>query len=772
MRASRLLLLLAAVGSAGVAPRQTPAAELVPPFDLYVLAGLTPDALASVPRSALDWTLVHREQSRGELWLLLALTPAGTPSPLGAAGTPVYLSSVHPGERLLLAAPPHGDLPVLDSGRRLTTTPSGATILATDEDLPALALRAPESFYVLGPGLPLPEARPPGPSPRFAQILTRAARVEATMAPFRTTAQVESLVNIVSLDSLVSTVNELSLTAAGKPRSRYWARDYTENEAKLFIADRLHSVLQPFGGTVSSQAFVIETTDTTRVATNIIARLPSATPDAGAILVTAHYDAIGTRTDPVALCAEGFYGEPNSCDCNQSNSAIREDPACAWDWRRDPAPGGNDNATGVALLLEVARALAGVEFDFDLYFVAFQGEELGLLGSKALADSIAAAGGQEIFAVINADEIGYNPDFNQIDVTVNDSSEWLADLLLSAGASFTSDLALNKKVEFFARSDHARFWAIGVDAVLLNEDNDVTYPDYHTIYDTWPQVLARFQSVGRDTANAQLQFLRTVQLVVATLGRLSLEYDDPDLALLAGELEAKDAATGSDTLRTTRPVQLVAKVHNLGSSSLTYGTSTIDTLSASVTFYDGDPAEGAPQIGSVTQAAFFPSGGAVFFTHLWVPPAGAEGFHAIHAIVEGLDEGYAQNEVSAENNEESLVVFLQAPLSAGPKLLALHPYPNPVVGGRDDLHFYYELSLPAAVQLQIYDLHGQRVGIYAASLRFVTQGNQPGSNRISGSDFRWDASDLQSGVYIYAMQLRDGSGRTSDERTGKFALIR
>ena len=78
MLASRLFLLLAALGSAGFAPRQTPAAELAPPFDLYVLAGVTPDALASVPRSGLDWTLVHREQSRGELWLLLALPPAGT----------------------------------------------------------------------------------------------------------------------------------------------------------------------------------------------------------------------------------------------------------------------------------------------------------------------------------------------------------------------------------------------------------------------------------------------------------------------------------------------------------------------------------------------------------------------------------------------------------------------------------------------------------------------------------------------------------------------
>ncbi len=419
MRKTYICLLLCIVFGAGSAPGTTQAAKLSPPFDLHVLAGVSDDALATFPGRAGDWTLLHREESGGELWLLLALPPSGTPSALGSAGTPVYLGTVQPDERLVLAAPPHGSLPVLRSGRALATTPAGATVLATEEDLPAMALRAPESFRVLDRGLPLPRPRQPGPSPRFAEILARAARVEATMDPFRTAAQVESLVSLVSLDSLVSIVDELSLTPAGLPRSRYWARDYTENEAKLFIADRLHSVLQPFGGTVFSQAFEIETTDTVKVATNVIARLPSALPDAGAILVTAHYDAIGSRTDPVDLCAEDFYGEPNDCDCNQSSSAIREDPNCAWEWRRDPAPGGNDNATGVALLLEVARALAGVEFDFDLYFVALQGEELGLLGSSALADSIAAADGQEIFAVINADEIAYNPDFNQIDVTVN-----------------------------------------------------------------------------------------------------------------------------------------------------------------------------------------------------------------------------------------------------------------------------------------------------------------------------------------------------------------
>jgi Zn-dependent M28 family amino/carboxypeptidase len=78
-----------------------------------------------------------------------------------------------------------------------------------------------------------------------------------------------------------------------------------------------------------------------------------------------------------------------------------------------PAPGANDSGSQTALVLELARAFAGHIFDASVVFVAFAGEEQGLVGSKALASNIAAVvpGGQ-VAAMLNCDIVGGNTDTN------------------------------------------------------------------------------------------------------------------------------------------------------------------------------------------------------------------------------------------------------------------------------------------------------------------------------------------------------------------------
>ena len=53
-----------------------------------------------------------------------------------------------------------------------------------------------------------------------------------------------------------------------------------------------------------------------------------------------------------------------------------------------PAPGANDSGSQTSVVLELARAFAGHTFDATLAFVAFAGEEQGLVGSKALASNV------------------------------------------------------------------------------------------------------------------------------------------------------------------------------------------------------------------------------------------------------------------------------------------------------------------------------------------------------------------------------------------------
>lgn len=70
-----------------------------------------------------------------------------------------------------------------------------------------------------------------------------------------------------------------------------------------------------------------------------------------------------------------------------------------------PAPGANDDASGVAVGLEVARALAGADLACTLCFVAFCGEEQGLLGARALA-ARAHDERWRIEAMLNFDTVG------------------------------------------------------------------------------------------------------------------------------------------------------------------------------------------------------------------------------------------------------------------------------------------------------------------------------------------------------------------------------
>ena len=71
----------------------------------------------------------------------------------------------------------------------------------------------------------------------------------------------------------------------------------------------------------------------------------------------------------------------------------------------DDAPGANDDASGVATVLEAARVLSKHRFDATLVFAVLSGEEQGLLGGKILAD-YATAQGWRVGANLNNDIVG------------------------------------------------------------------------------------------------------------------------------------------------------------------------------------------------------------------------------------------------------------------------------------------------------------------------------------------------------------------------------
>ncbi|MCX4803509.1 M28 family metallopeptidase [Streptomyces sp. NPDC058682] len=72
------------------------------------------------------------------------------------------------------------------------------------------------------------------------------------------------------------------------------------------------------------------------------------------------------------------------------------------------APGADDNGSGVAAVLEIARLLAPVALSSTLQFVAFSGEEQGLWGATEYAAELHATDG-EVYRVVNLDMVGRPP---------------------------------------------------------------------------------------------------------------------------------------------------------------------------------------------------------------------------------------------------------------------------------------------------------------------------------------------------------------------------
>jgi len=147
------------------------------------------------------------------------------------------------------------------------------------------------------------------------------------------------------------------------------------------------------------------------------------------------------------------------------------------------APGAEDNASGVAGLLAIARVFADYPPDATLIFVGFSGEEQGLYGSRAWTRDWLKNGNEKtIKAVLIMDMIGYSGDDEQ-DVLLETSAltkPLLADI---QRARADAELIVSESFDYWG-SDHEPFLDNGIPAILFIEDDYLDYPYYHRSTDT------------------------------------------------------------------------------------------------------------------------------------------------------------------------------------------------------------------------------------------------------------------------------------------------
>jgi len=144
----------------------------------------------------------------------------------------------------------------------------------------------------------------------------------------------------------------------------------------------------------------------------------------------------------------------------------------------------DDNASGVAAVLEAARILSRYDLEYTLVYALWDQEEIGLVGSSYYA-SQARANNTDILGVVNMDMIGWDGDGDRL-VDIHSSnianSDSLAKLLVINNSVY--DLNLNPVVynPGTGASDHSSFWNTGYGAILLIEAyyGEDLNPYYHS----------------------------------------------------------------------------------------------------------------------------------------------------------------------------------------------------------------------------------------------------------------------------------------------------
>lgn len=450
---------------------------------------------------------------------------------------------------------------------------------------------------------------------------------------------------------------------------------------------------------------------------NVIATLPGKGANKDRYyLMTAHYDSIASRTE-------------------------------GWkeNWQTLPAPGAEDNASGVAGILEAARILSQQEFDFTIKFVAFSGEELGLFGSKHFA-KVAEEEGYPILGVINFDMIGYDADgILDLHVVGDQNSEWLVNAFRNANDLYDIQFDFHKVIDAeFIYSDHSPFWEIGVSAVMVGEESSFDSPE-------WPEFIHSGKDVLDNLVLAQGE--RAVKLTIATIAELadpitvtSIDEPNPDLAWSSDQFEIPEQVVRNQTILISALIENKVEVD-------------VEDIEVEIVVLSPD---GEMQV--ILDDKFELKANETysviedFKLDHW-------GTYTIRAVVNPeltvFESDFSNNVV------EQLIVVSDEQIA----LKDVIAYPNPFDSDATDggLHLAYEMGRDAAVFVSVYSLLGEL--IREKELLMGQKGGQLGSNRdVPVWDGRNGQGELVApGVYFCHVAIRDLDGNT-DQKTVKIAV--
>ena len=196
---------------------------------------------------------------------------------------------------------------------------------------------------------------------------------------------------------------------------------------------------------------------TSAEARNVVALLPGTNP-----LLRGEYVVVGAHYDHLGYGGEGSLAP--------GETAIHN--------------GADDNASGTAAILEIARILAaGPRPDRSVLFIAFTGEERGLWGSAYFVRE-PTVDLDEAVAMLNLDMVGRVVEDGLTVFGVGTAAEWDG-IIDRANAELSTPFRIGKSPDGYGPSDHSSFYGEGIPVLHFLSN---LHEDYHRPSDDWQKI--------------------------------------------------------------------------------------------------------------------------------------------------------------------------------------------------------------------------------------------------------------------------------------------
>jgi len=192
------------------------------------------------------------------------------------------------------------------------------------------------------------------------------------------------------------------------------------------------------------------------------------------------------------------------------------------------SPGANDDGSGTAAVMAAAYVLSKFDFEHTLKFVAFSGEEIGILGSHVYAKET-YENDDDIIAYINADMIGYAVTAEggkTMGISTTEDMAWVIDSIENInndhGITFQINTGIND-IDGRGWSDYHSFVEYGYETLSCWEsDHD---PNMHTVEDNLDNINFSY-------------LVNTTRIIAATMAYLADGQEDihPQVRIISPKL--------------------------------------------------------------------------------------------------------------------------------------------------------------------------------------------------------------------------------------------